>query len=89
MARFPWSNRLSQYIYTTSPTPLEQCPENRRDFKVEHGGLNDVTKHSVTESTELNPGCQQPFLFGKMSSPAKTSCQEIRCKEGCKIQKKH
>jgi hypothetical protein len=23
---------------------------------VEHGGLNDATKHSVTESTELNPG---------------------------------
>jgi hypothetical protein len=38
------------------------------DFKVEHGGLNDATKHSVTESTELNPGCQQPFLFDKMSS---------------------
>ena len=33
MVRFPWSNSLSQYIYTlqsTSPTPLEQCPENRR-----------------------------------------------------------
>ena len=42
------------------------------DFKVEHGGLNDATKHSVTESTELNPGCQQPFLFDKMSSAAKT-----------------
>jgi hypothetical protein len=41
---------------------------------VEHGArLNDVTKHSVTESTELNPGCQQPFLFDKMSSAAKTS----------------
>jgi hypothetical protein len=42
------------------------------DFKVEHSGLNDATKHSVTESTELNPGCQQPFLFDKMSSAAKT-----------------
>ena len=42
------------------------------DFKVEHGArLNDVTKHSVTESAELNPGCQQPFLFDKMSSAAK------------------
>jgi hypothetical protein len=41
--------------------------------KVEHGArLNDVTKHSVTESTELNPGCQQPFLFDKRSSAAKT-----------------
>jgi hypothetical protein len=39
---------------------------------VEHSGLNDNTKHSVTESTELNPCCQQPFLFDKMSSSAKT-----------------
>jgi hypothetical protein len=39
---------------------------------VEHGGLNDVTKHFVTESTELNPGFQQPFLFDKMFSAAKT-----------------
>ena len=30
MVRFPWSNSLNQYIYTTSPTPFEQCPENRR-----------------------------------------------------------
>jgi hypothetical protein len=39
---------------------------------VEHSGLNDITKHSVTESTELNPCCHQPFLFDKMSSSAKT-----------------
>ena len=35
MVRIPWSNSLSQYIYTlqrqsTSPATLEQCPENRR-----------------------------------------------------------
>jgi hypothetical protein len=56
---------------------------------VEHVGLNDVTKHSVTESTELNPGCQQPFLFDKMSSAAKTpAAKKSAAKKAVKSQKK-
>jgi hypothetical protein len=45
---------------------------------------NDATKHSVNESTELNPGCQQPFWFDKMSSAAKTPA----AKKAVKSQKK-
>jgi hypothetical protein len=57
---------------------------------VEHGGLNDVTKHSVTESTELNPGCQQPFLFDKMSSAAKTPApKKSAAKKAVKSPKKN
>ena len=60
------------------------------DFKVEHGGLNDVTKHSVTERTELNPDCQQPFLFDKMSSAAKApAAKKSTAKKAVKSHKKH
>jgi hypothetical protein len=56
---------------------------------VEHGGLNDITKHSVTESTELNPCCQQPFLFDKMSSSPKTpAAKKSAAKKTVKSQKK-
>jgi hypothetical protein len=56
---------------------------------VEHRGLNDATKHSVTESTELNPGCQQPFLFDKMSSAAKTpAAKKSAAKKAVKSPKK-
>jgi hypothetical protein len=59
------------------------------DFKLEHGGLSDITKHSVTESTELNPGCQQPFLFDKMSSSAKTpAAKNSAAKKAVKSHKK-
>ena len=63
---------------------------SRFDWKsVEHGGLNDAIKHSVTESTELNPGCQQPFLFDKMSSAAKTpAAKKSAAKKAVKSQKK-
>jgi hypothetical protein len=56
---------------------------------VEHGGLNDATKHSVTESTELNPGSQQPFLFDNMSSAAKTpAAKKSAAKKAVKSPKK-
>jgi hypothetical protein len=56
---------------------------------VEHGGLNDVTKYYVTESTELNPGCQQPVLFDKMSSAAKTpATKKSAAKKAVKSQRK-
>jgi hypothetical protein len=57
---------------------------------VEHGGLNDATKHSVTESTELNPGSQQPFLFDNMSSAAKTpAAKKSAAKKAVKSPKKN
>ena len=56
---------------------------------MEHGGLNDAIKHSVAESTELNPGCQQPFLFDKMSSAAKTpAAKKSAAKKAVKAPKK-
>lgn len=60
------------------------------DFRVEYVGLNDVTKHSVTESTELNPGCQQLFSFDNISSAAKTpAAKKSAAKKAVKSQKKH
>ena len=72
----PWNDeRLCGWLAKSRQSASHAyCRVCNCDFKVEHSArLNDVTKHSVTESTELNPGCQQPFLFNKMSSAAKTS----------------
>jgi hypothetical protein len=72
----PWNDEiLSGWLAKSRQSASHAyCRVCNCDFKVEHGArLNEVTKHSVTESTELNPGCQQPFLFDKMSSAAKTS----------------
>ena len=70
----PWNDeRLCGWLAKSrQSTSHAYCRVCNCDFKVEHGGLNDVTKHFVTESTELNPGFQQPFLFDKMFSAAKT-----------------
>ena len=84
----PWNDeRLYGWLAKSRQSASHAyCRVCNCDFKVEHGGLTDATKHSVTESTELNPGCQQPFF---VFSSKDTSCQGIRCKEGCKITKKN
>ena len=84
----PWNDeRLDGWLAKSRQSASHAyCRVCNCDFKVEHGArLNDVTKHSVTESTELNPGCQQPFLFDKMSSAAKKSA----AKKAVKSQKKN
>ena len=82
----PWNDeRLCGWLAKSRQSASHAyCRVCNCDFKVEHGGLNDATKHSVTESTELNPCCQQPFLFDKMSSAAKTPA----AKKAVKSQKK-
>ena len=87
----PWNDeRLYGWLAKSRQSASHACCRVCNcDFKVEHGGLNDATKHSVTESTELNPGCQQPFLFDKMSSAAKTpAAKKSAAKKAVKSQKK-
>ena len=88
----PWNDeRLYGWLAKSRQSASHAyCRVCNCDFKVEHGGLNDATKHSVTESTELNPGCQQPFLFDKMSSAAKTpAAKKSVAKKAVKAPKKN
>ena len=68
----PWNDeRLDGWLAKSRQSASHAyCRVSNCDFKVEHGGLTDATKHSVTESTELNPGCQQPFLSSAAKTPA-------------------
>ena len=88
----PWNDeRLCSWLAKSRQSASHAyCRVCNCNFKVEHGGLNDVTKHSVTESTELNPGCQQPFLFDKMSSAANTpAAKKSAAKKAVKSSKNH
>ena len=88
----PWNDeRLCSWLAKSRQSASHAyCRVCNCNFKVEHGGLNDVTQHSVTESTELNPGCQQPFLFDKMSSAAKTpAAKKSAAKKAVKSPKKN
>ena len=87
----PWNDeRLYGWLAKSRQSASHACCRVCNcDFKVEHGGLNDATKHSVTESTELNPGSQQPFLFDNMSSAAKTpAAKKSAAKKAVKSPKK-